>query len=623
MKTRILIGIFLTVILTIVMSVSVFAQEDNEIKRVAVDVSDRSEVLEVDPDAEIIGKYDKDTLKVETENAVEMVKEIPGAKIDAKAKIYTGGYTNDTYNNPNKLPYLYNNGIFTLHQKGYKGSGVEIAVIDTDISSNLSEISANIDWTNAYNAITKKPLLKDGAAKDDHSTMIAGVIAGKHGNSAGVAGVAPAAKILPVMISNGQSGGYMENYYNALEYLDGLLDAGKVPNLKVINISSGFMEMDDSACHDNQKPDYYLNVYYQAQEVKDLIDHIRTAHKVTIVCAQGNYGEEYIVWKDGPNKGKKDWLGDNYGFPGDLPGVVSVGMTDKYNMISGESSFRPDTDLIAAGADVALLKSNGKYMIGSGTSFSAPVVSGIFALMYGKNKNKTESDILSALKTTGTKLKPELGGPKRRVDVVKALETKKVLNATKAFNKLFGTSYTIDTQYAFKSPAKTIEDRKSSVPYKKANIMGDWNRNGINIYGLSWSDIPSETYSRTLKDGVYTYKITVKGTGFVTRSTSYTVKKTPAPVIKITKQKGKCVIKYKKVDNDSIRIQIYSGGKLYKTVKIQEESLGKDSESRTLPSTYRTKTITVDKSSYTVKTDVYEHLDYSSSAGTKYIDIFK
>lgn len=96
-----------------------------------------------------------------------------------------------------------------------RGSGVTVAVVDTGADFNHPDLAANLIRVAGSNMIENKsyvcPFMKankrwssSGAiAQDDqgHGTHVAGTIAAVTGNGVGVAGVAPATKVLPVRYS--------------------------------------------------------------------------------------------------------------------------------------------------------------------------------------------------------------------------------------------------------------------------------------------------------------------------------------------------------------------------------------------------------------------------------------
>lgn len=507
--------------------------------------------------------------KADVDNAEEAVEKVETAKINKPFKCM--GYSKDKKNSVLYEPHLYNNGIFTLHLKGFKGKKVEVAVLDTDFAA-LSDI--NYDYDNAYDAVENKPLKKHSKSSADHGTMVAGVIAGVE-NSNGIIGTAPKATVLPIKIliaeDDEEEGDEYEedeivdgkivdesarSIYDALLYLDEKLDDGKLENLRIVNMSFGAF---DPSAINNKTVKYYTDTYMYYKEIADMIKHLHKKHNITFVAAAGNEG---ITTYGEPGEEDYDYFGDNAVFPADCSYVVSVAMHDRFNRLSTESNMHKKTDLVAFGEDMVSYGGDGKLYAYEGTSCSAPVVSGIFALMYSANPELSESEVLSALKDTGTILRKDISGESDRIE--SDYKGKTVVNATFAYNKLFNKSLKIDPKYAFEGD---ILDNKTSVLYTKGNILDHNWFSGYSIYGLSKEEIPGFKFTRKTTDDSVQYKMTVQGKNFVTRTHTYSMKKYAAPKVKVTRNGSTVTVKYTKVKADSLRIK--TGSKTKKIINTK------------------------------------------------------
>ena len=97
------------------------------------------------------------------------------------------------------------------------GENVIIAVIDTGINASHEDLQENIldDWDFVNNTSN----VQDNSAAQGHGTQIAGIIAAQKDNGAGIAGVAPGAKILPLKVfQNGVA--YTSDIIAAIAYAE-------------------------------------------------------------------------------------------------------------------------------------------------------------------------------------------------------------------------------------------------------------------------------------------------------------------------------------------------------------------------------------------------------------------
>jgi len=217
-----------------------------------------------------------------------------------------------------------------------------------EIFNNNKDDDGNgyIDDYQGYNFITNNNIISEG----QHGTLVSGIIAAIRNNNIGIAGIAEKAKIMPLVTCD-QNGCPLEAIVQAIRYAT---DNGA----KVINISLGFKE--------------YL---------KELDDSIQYAFNkgVAIVVAAGNDGKDLDKIPLSPvcNDG-----GNNL--------VFGVGASTADNQqIASFSNYGKCVDIYAQGKDVLSTVApqlydpyNIKYdlyKMEDGTSFAAPIVSGLMA----------------------------------------------------------------------------------------------------------------------------------------------------------------------------------------------------------------------------------------------------
>ncbi|MCX4748769.1 S8 family serine peptidase [Kitasatospora sp. NBC_01287] len=222
-----------------------------------------------------------------------------------------------------------------------QGDGVTVAVIDTGVDPDQQDLIGQIlpgaDFSGDQT---------DGRVDNDgHGTGMASLIAGHgHGDQAGVMGLAPKAKVLPVRVSLESVGDVQAGpdfrFPDALRYA---VDHGA----KVINMSfAGSMRT---------SPDDRAAVAYAV------------AHDVVMVAGAGN-------------------LGSVVSYPAAFPGVVAVGAIDRQGNIWDHSNYGPELTLAAPGVGIysAGNKSTTDYRYATGTSDATAYVSAIAALVRSK-----------------------------------------------------------------------------------------------------------------------------------------------------------------------------------------------------------------------------------------------
>ncbi|MDH6121514.1 type VII secretion-associated serine protease mycosin [Kitasatospora sp. GAS204A] len=238
-----------------------------------------------------------------------------------------------------------------------QGDGVTVAVIDTGVYSDQQDLTGQVlpgaDFSGAQT---------DGRVDNDgHGTGMASIIAGHgHGDQAGVMGLAPKAKILPVRVglqdSGDMQGGPDFKFSDALRYA---VDHGA----KVVNMSF--------AAAMRTSPDDRAAVAYAV------------AHDVVLVAGTGN-------------------LGSVVSYPAAFPGVVAVGAIDRQGNVWDHSNYGPEVTLAAPGVGIYSSgnKSSTDYRFATGTSDATAYVSAIAALVRSKYPSLTAGQVIRRMITS-------------------------------------------------------------------------------------------------------------------------------------------------------------------------------------------------------------------------------
>ena len=179
---------------------------------------------------------------------------------------------------------------------GYTGKGVTVAVVDSGIDGTHPDLKGRItDFKDYVGGKT--------AAYDDfgHGTHCAGIIGGNGAASGGkYKGVAPEVSLIGVKVLGKDGSGSLDNIIAGINY-------AARSDAKVISLSLG----------SNQ----------HSQAIDDAVTNAVKAGKA-VVCAAGNSGP-----------GTK-----TIGCPADTPAALTVGATDKSDVIASFSSRGPTSD---------------------------------------------------------------------------------------------------------------------------------------------------------------------------------------------------------------------------------------------------------------------------------------
>ena len=242
------------------------------------------------------------------------------------------------------------------------GEGVVIGIVDTGVDRAHEDLAGNV--RPGYDVLSGS---QDTTDFDGHGTMVAGIAAAVTGNSRGIAGVAGRASVLPIRVTK----------TDAIEVatgIAGILEAAK-RGARVINLSWG---SSDPLPEDIE---YLLfGAVYTAMYDYDAV----------VVAAAGN---EELPWLS---------------TPANIPGVIAVAAIDRTGRRASFSNYSEqplvEPFLTAPGVDVLTTVpttvDEGGYMEGSGTSFSAPIVSGVAALVRSMYPDYTAWQIIYMLLAT-------------------------------------------------------------------------------------------------------------------------------------------------------------------------------------------------------------------------------
>lgn len=217
------------------------------------------------------------------------------------------------------------------------GDGVVVAIIDTGIVASNLEFKNSISSL-SYNSVTRKVGVVEVSDDDGHGTSVASILAANH-NGNKIAGIAPNVEIMVIKantINEEQEVRFSED--DLIEAIYYAVDNGA----DIINMSLG-------GKYSNQLTQDAVNYAYENQ--------------VIIVAAAGNDGDNSII------------------YPAAYNNVISVAATNKLREIADFSVFNEYVDISAPGVDIVNITMDNRVVKGNGTSFAAPIISGVLALL--------------------------------------------------------------------------------------------------------------------------------------------------------------------------------------------------------------------------------------------------
>ena len=273
---------------------------------------------------------------------------------------------------------------------GYKGAGATVAIIDQGVNLDHPYFKDKIVDGYCYVEVTSALRCPNGTREqsgaaaasqrkigsifltdEDHGNMVAGLVAGNPTAEA-PGGVAPDAKILMANVDLTLNG-----ILAALRYIK---ERREALNIVALSMSWGgyFTEIPRSWLQCDTNP--------QLAELATLLTDLRKAGVMPFASA-GNTPTLEVATSV---------------FPSCLKDVVAVASVNNKNEISWYVTMSSKVELLAP--DYARSANTFSYIQSSGTSAAAPVVAGSFAILRQAFPTRTPEQILSVMKSTGTKI---------------------------------------------------------------------------------------------------------------------------------------------------------------------------------------------------------------------------
>ncbi len=254
------------------------------------------------------------------------------------------------------------------HTKGRDAHGrpVRVAVIDTGVDRTNPQLTDAVEATSGRDFLGKGDGADPRAPKDGtydpvgHGTKVAGIIAARPRPGTGFVGLAPEATVIPLRQNDEKGTGNVGTLTAAIE-------AAVAAGADIINISQ-----------DTTQP---------VPADSRLAQAVREARRknIVVVASAGNDGVDGRLKKT---------------YPASYPGVLAVASSDRNNERAAFSQSGDFIGVAAPGVDMVSTVPKGGQCVDNGTSFSAPYVAGIAALLRAEHRDWKESQIVAQIEQT-------------------------------------------------------------------------------------------------------------------------------------------------------------------------------------------------------------------------------
>ncbi|MGW2463485.1 type VII secretion-associated serine protease mycosin [Streptomyces argyrophyllae] len=256
------------------------------------------------------------------------------------------------------------------------GKGVQVAVIDTGVDVKNPQLTKAVDASKGKNLLPDKNRKGEKIDRGNksgttdtvgHGTRVAGIIAARPAKGTGFVGLAPDATIIPIKQNDAEGDGTADSLARAITYA---VQAGA----DVINISQDTAEALDP----------------KTSKLKDAVDYALN-RKVVVVASAGN-----------------DGLGGNVKvtYPASYEGVLAVAASDRNNERAAFSQSGDFVGVAAPGVDMISTVPGNGHCSDNGTSFSAPYVAGVAALLKSKYPDWTARQVVAQIEQTAERSIP-------------------------------------------------------------------------------------------------------------------------------------------------------------------------------------------------------------------------
>ena len=264
-----------------------------------------------------------------------------------------------------------------LHEAGFKGQGMTIAVIDAGFH-NVDKITAmqNIRILGTKDFVNQQA---DIFAESSHGMSVLSCIGMNRPDI--MTGTAPEASFWLLRSEDEYSEHLVEQDYwsAAFEFADSV-------GVDVINTSLGYYSFDDKS----------KNYKYRDLDGRHALMSRQASHiadkGMILVCSAGNSGAG--SWK-------------KITPPGDADNVLTVGAIDKravlatFSSVGNTADHRVKPDVVAVGVGSDVIRTDGNQGRANGTSFSSPIMCGMVTCLWQACPTLTAKEVIELVRRSG------------------------------------------------------------------------------------------------------------------------------------------------------------------------------------------------------------------------------
>ena len=272
-------------------------------------------------------------------------------------------------------------GVDLLHGLGYTGKGVWIAVLDAGFS-RVDSLPSFQTMISEGRLIGTRNFVHSGSVFRENSSHGMNVLSSMGGNWTGnLLGTAPDASYFLCMTEDPSRETKIEEiaWIEAAEYVDSL-------GFDVINTSLGYSDFDGTA----------FDYTYEDMDGKTAF----ISRAASLTASRG-----MIACNSAGNEGSDPWF--YVTAPADATDILTVGAVDSEGDIAGFSSRGPTfdsrikPDVVAQGVLCVLQGVGGGLVLGSGTSFSSPVLAGSVASLWQAYPDVSAREMIRWVRQSG------------------------------------------------------------------------------------------------------------------------------------------------------------------------------------------------------------------------------